>query len=77
MISSVSRFLSGVMSFFVRLKTLCQAEKMLNCLIFYLDGEIYTSLYPLDARHPDPPHPVGISEITIVGVGDNHSNATA
>ena len=31
-----------------------QTEKMLNCLAFYLDGEIYTFLYPLDARHPDP-----------------------
>jgi hypothetical protein len=28
---------------------------MLNCLTFYLDGEMYTFLYPLDARHPDPP----------------------
>jgi hypothetical protein len=55
MISSVGRFLSGVMSFFMLLKTLYQTEKMLNYLIFYLNGEIYTSLYPLDARHPDPP----------------------
>jgi hypothetical protein len=33
----------------------CQSGKMLNCLSFYLDGGMYTFLYPLDARHPDPP----------------------
>ena len=33
----------------------CQTGKILNCLSFYLDGEMYTFLYPLDARHPDPP----------------------
>ena len=27
----------------------CQTEKMLNCLTFYLDGEMYAFLYP------DPP----------------------
>jgi hypothetical protein len=37
------------------LPSLCQTGKMLNCLSFYLDGEMYTFLYPLDARHPDPP----------------------
>jgi hypothetical protein len=38
----------------------CQSEEMLNCLTFYLDGGMYTSLYPLDARHPDPPQsPLG------------------
>jgi hypothetical protein len=30
-------------------------KEMLNCLFLYLNGEIYTSLYPLDARDPDPP----------------------
>jgi hypothetical protein len=35
----------------------CQTGKMLNCLTFCLDGEMYTFLYPLDARHPDPPQP--------------------
>jgi hypothetical protein len=43
---------------------------------------MYTSLYPSDARHPDPPQlgsigpcdsPVGISEIAIAGVDDNHA----
>jgi hypothetical protein len=29
-------------------------------LTFYLDGGMYTFLYPLDARHPDPPQsPLG------------------
>jgi hypothetical protein len=54
---------------------------MLNCLTFYLDGGMYTFLYPLDARHPDPPQlgpsdsPVGISEIDFAGVGDSHTRA--
>jgi hypothetical protein len=63
---------------------ICQTGKMLNCLSFYLDGEIYTSLYHLDARHPDPPQlgfigphdsPVGISEMAVVGVGDSDTSA--
>jgi hypothetical protein len=38
----------------------CQRGEMLNCLTFYLDGGMYTFLYPLDARHPDlPQSPVG------------------
>jgi hypothetical protein len=53
-------------------------------LSFYLDGGMYTFLYPLDARHPDPPQlgsigprdsPVGISEIDFAGVGDSHARA--
>jgi hypothetical protein len=50
-------------------------------LPFYLDGGMYTFLYPLDARHPDPPQlglsgsPVGISEIDFAGVGDSHARA--
>jgi hypothetical protein len=38
----------------------CQSGEMLNCLTFYLDGGMYTFLYPLDARHPNPPQsPLG------------------
>jgi hypothetical protein len=38
----------------------CQSKEMLNCLTFYLDGGMYTFLYPLDARHPNPPQsPLG------------------
>jgi hypothetical protein len=42
---------------------------------------MYTFLYPLDARHPDPPQlgpsdsPVGISEIDFAGVGDGYARA--
>jgi hypothetical protein len=33
----------------------CPKGEMLNYLTFYLDGGMYTFLYPLDACHPDPP----------------------
>ena len=33
----------------------CQSGKTLNRLTFYLADEMYTLLYPLDAKHPDPP----------------------
>jgi len=63
----------------------CQTDKMLNCLILYLNGEIYTSLYSLDTRHLDPPQlgfhrphdsPVGSREIALAGVGDSDTSAT-
>jgi hypothetical protein len=50
---------------------------MLNCSSF-LDGEMYTSLYPSDVRHPDPLQlgsigPVDVSETAVAGVDDNHA----
>ena len=43
--------------------------------------EMYTFLFPLDTRHPNPPQlglsdsSVGISEIDFAGIGDNHARA--